>query len=415
MHINIITLLIIYINTGVKSKKKKKEAEYNKNWFNIFHVKGNKSSIEFIPKGIEMMKKADYKETQVYFGDEKDKALFFKTHALNLCLKCFKFNNTMDKWLTIMGLEFIRQDRFLFSCINKRQNIYDINIFEEFALEFCIKKDLIMFGHVLGLMIKQKIFLPFRLPFYFCKLMLDIPIEANDVLVKNSILTRGLNNIKKSLWKLKKNSTEIEYKLKIIKELRNFDLEESCHVFKKVYSSKKSFKELKNMVVEYLIESVKSNMSYVKQGVNEVINENAINDLTVVNLDSIINGASEPICLEYLKNHTSHVECTINTDIVAWFWEHIKKHYKNNKFKEIFFLLTGLKYVSICSTYRHNTCFYVILDRDITDCSMELFSKKLYLPIKLNEELLIKSLKKLIDLLYLEYQKYSQDRLINED
>ncbi|KAF7683439.1 hypothetical protein TCON_1356 [Astathelohania contejeani] len=115
------------------------------------------------------------------------------------------------KWLSIIASEFIKTERMLFDCGGIKNDTYELKLFSEKAL-IKVSRELIAFGVILGLIIKRHICLPYKLPDYFFKLMLELPINENEIMKKNFKTTNLVKTIKNAL----KDQSTVSSHVKII-------------------------------------------------------------------------------------------------------------------------------------------------------------------------------------------------------
>ncbi|KAF7683436.1 E3 ubiquitin-protein ligase HECW1 [Astathelohania contejeani] len=306
--------------------------------------------------------------------------------------------NQTNKWLTIAFIELIKKENLLFNCSGINNNIYEPNIFSKSALEKSSDK-LQVFGIIIGLFLKYHSCLPYKLPTYFFKLLLDLAVNKNDIMGENYQITKQLNDTKLFLHRKPDN----KFAMSTIKKVqldKEGNLIKTVYWIKNKFFTKKTYKTYVKQMIEYAIPKLRITVAEIKKGFIKVINQEDLNILTAKKLKKLINGSDKELNLNYWKTHANYLKEDGNSNVIKWFWEFIAE-YTEKEIREIFFLFTGCKYIPY-NNYINSILYLNIIITDINECSIELYSKILRLPRKITKSKFKASFKKMINSLVLE-------------
>ncbi|KAF7683627.1 E3 ubiquitin-protein ligase TOM1-like [Astathelohania contejeani] len=361
---------------------------YNiKKWYQIFYKNINEENTKHIEFNIN--ENDIFKETLDYFDSFKENGMLLKNYNLNIRFynlkKYCNESDYTDWWLTTMALEFRKKKRLLFSCINRKNNMFEPNIFSKNALGTRISTELKAFGNIIGLIIKRERYLPFKLTKYFFQ-----------ILCNEKIRDKNLSHKKNSSFEYSQmRKVNINGTCNFEFEIPFFDLNDKKDLFVNHYVitnniPKYSFNYARSHILKLKFENLTQVIDKIKLGIYEVIDDKYLNRLTSRTFENLINGSGISIHKDYwLENCLCLVEDK-NTNAIRWFWKYIK-NCNHDKVKTIFFLLTGHEYMPLNNYRKPNIHINISLIDDIK-CNFLPFSKHLFLSKTLNEKEFILSL-----------------------
>ncbi|KAF7683576.1 hypothetical protein TCON_1211 [Astathelohania contejeani] len=175
---------------------KKNETISNHNWFDAFYEKINDEvSINLIIDQNNMLDDIINKFKELALNNEtyvtKKIQLFSnpKNHSI------FLYNT--KEIIIDLSLKLLKKENLLFHCIDEEKKIYEPYIFDFDLINNCVYDKFKLIGRFIGLTIKNRIFIPFKLSDYFIKLLYGKNITGNDIYLKDHFYQRIL--------KIKKN------------------------------------------------------------------------------------------------------------------------------------------------------------------------------------------------------------------
>ncbi|KAF7682717.1 E3 ubiquitin-protein ligase TOM1-like [Astathelohania contejeani] len=331
-------ILSIFSNTFVD----KKECDSVSIWYNKFYDKINWKNIK----------------PSLFFIDDKNilnsSLDNFASSSGNykLCIKknvkiVFSYNlrhnlnhDNTNEWVKCLSLEYLKNELGLFNCINKDKRIYEPNYFNRNINMQSVHDKYILFGRMIGIILKKRLFLPFKLPHYVFKLLLCEEIDENDIIFLNKKFLKNVYMIKNKIKsKFQKRSKCVQIKNNEIKENKSMK-NRYDQICSDDFVDKSNIRYCPN-ISDDIINCLEIIINSIKLGLLDTIDSSAFNSLSSHQLEILINGSDNKIVVEEWRKKTYYLNIDSKSDVVKWFWRYMKGLSKK-EIENLYFLFTGL-------------------------------------------------------------------------